>query len=343
MLVLVEIMHLARSRSAPNSGTGSRTGFLRMVEPPAAYADAMRRTSQLAVDISTALADAGLEISARRLEGWTLDRLGPDESIPIIEQVAHYGALAKVAGPGRGRSADVAALRLAAHGFACQRLKGALLRAFNIAEVGQPEVLLDFSTEESTDDAFEQLEEIARGMAESIEQIPLPLRRVVEKLRRNVDQGASEMGESGEDVFRSAIMNFLCPLLGGEIYDRRPIAAMFGVDPAQFEPEAMEFVAEWLRFTTWELDEAYRNAPPNHVAILAQWLRERAHLVVSLFGLDSAPESQLDELAAMVAPYALHVLTVISTRFEDAEQFVAALELPAALTIPRIPAPPLSA
>jgi hypothetical protein len=88
----------------------------------------MRRTSQLAVDISTMLANAGLAISARRLEGWALDRLGPDESLPIIEQVAHYGALAKVAGPGRGRNADVAALRLAARGFTCRRLRGALLR-----------------------------------------------------------------------------------------------------------------------------------------------------------------------------------------------------------------------
>ena len=343
MLVLVDIMHLARARSAPNSGTRARTGILRMGGSSPAYADAMRRTSQLAVDISTMLADAGPEISPRRLEGWTLDRLGPDECLPIIDQVAHYGALAKVAGPGRGRSADVAALRLAAHGFSCGRLRGALLRAFNIAEVGQPEVLLDFSTEESTDDAFEQLEEIARRMAESIEQIPLPLRRVVEKLRRNVHQGASEMGEFGEEIFQSAIVNFLCPLLGGEIYDGRPIAAMFGVDPADVEPEAFEFVNECLRFTSWELDEAYRNAPPDHVAILARWLRERAHLAVSLLGLESAPESQLDELAAMLAPYALHVITVISSRFDDAGRFAAALELPAGLTIPRILAPPLSA
>jgi hypothetical protein len=303
----------------------------------------MRRTSHLAVDISTTLANTGLAISVRRLEGWTLDRLGPDESLPIIEQVAHYSALAKVAGPGRGRNADVAALRLAAHGFACRRLRGALLRAFNIAEVGQAEVLLDFSTEESTDVAFEQLEEIARGMAASIEQIPLPMRRVVEKLRRNVYQAASGMGESGEDIFRSAIVNFLCPLLGGEIYDGRPIAAMFGVDPAEVEPEAVEFVNQRLRITTWELDEAYRNAPLDQVVVLARWLRERAHLAISFLGLERATESQLDELAAMLAPYALFVLSVISSQFEDAEQFVAALELPAALAVPEFSAPSLSA
>ena len=299
----------------------------------------MRRTSQLAVDLSATLANAGLAISGRRLEGWTFDQLGPDESLPIIEQVAHYGALAKVAGPGRGRKADVAARRLAAHGFTCRRLRGALLRAFDIAEVGQPEVLLDFSTEESTDAAFERLEEIAQGMATSIEQIPLPMRRVVEKFRRNVYQSASAMGESGEDIFLSAIANFLCPLLGGEIYDGRPIAAMFGVDPTEVEPEVVEFVNQHLRITTWEVDEAYRTAPLDQIVILARWLRERAHLAVSFLGLQTATESQLDELAAMFAPYALFILGVVSSRFDDAEHFLAALELPAGLTVPEFLAP----
>src|ERR1019366_2729502 len=128
----------------------------------------MRRTSKLAVDISMTLAATGLEISVRRLEGWTLAWLGPDERLLIAEQVAHYRALAKVAGPGRGREADVAARRLAAHGFACRRLRGALLRVLNIAEVDQPEVPLDFST----DAAFEHIEEIARDMATSIDQVP---------------------------------------------------------------------------------------------------------------------------------------------------------------------------
>ena len=182
-----------------------------------------------------------------RLVAWSshLPQLASTALAAVLND--HAPDAAKVAGPGRGRNADVAALRLAARGFTCRRLRGALLRAFNISEVGQPEVLLDFSTEESTDVAFEQLEEIAEGMAASIEQIPLPMRRVVEKLRRNVYQGASEMGESGQDIFRSAIVNFLCPLLGGEIYDGRPIAAMFGVDPAEVEPEAGEFVNQrWL-------------------------------------------------------------------------------------------------
>jgi hypothetical protein len=83
----------------------------------------MRRTSRLAVDVSRMLADGGLEVSPRRLEGWTLEGLGADESLPIADQVAHYQKLAKVTGPGRGRNADAAARRLAAHEFACRRLR----------------------------------------------------------------------------------------------------------------------------------------------------------------------------------------------------------------------------
>jgi hypothetical protein len=303
----------------------------------------MRRTSPLAANIRTTLAEAGRDISTRRPEGWNLDWLGPDENKSITDQVAHYQALAEVAGPGRGRSADMAARRLAARGFVCRRLRGALLRGLNIAEVGQPNDGLDFSTDESIDAAFEQLEEIARDMTTSIDQIPLPMRRVVEKLRHNAYQGSSGMGESGEDVFRSAIVNILCLLLGGEIYDEGPIAAMFGVEPAEMNPVSVDFINQRLRITPWEVDEAYRTAPLDQVVLMARWLRERAHLATTFLGLESASESQLDELAAMFAPYALYILSVIFSTFEDAEQFVASLELPVTLAIPELSTPKLSA
>ncbi len=76
---------------------------------------------------------------------------------------------------------------------------------------------------------------------------------------------------------------------------------------------------------------------------MARWLRERAHLAVSFLGLETATEPQLDELAALFAPYALHMLRVISPRFDDAKQFVDGLELPAALAIPELSAWSLSA
>lgn len=282
-------------------------------------------------------------VSARRLEGWALDGLGADEGLSLDEQVAHYRALARVGGPGRGRNADLAARRLAAHGFVCKRLRGALLRGLNIAEVGQPRMPIDLSTDESVDAVFEQLDEIARAMSDSIGQIPLPMRRVVEKARRNIYESARRTGEPGDVVFRSAIVNFLYVLLGGELYDAQPIAALFGVDPAEVDPDAVDFVNQRLRITTWDLDDAYRSAPLVQVATMAAWLRERAHLAVAFLGLESATEAQLDDLTALFAPYALYMLAVIAPRFEDAGEIVATLGLPAVLVPPELAAPALSA
>jgi hypothetical protein len=68
-----------------------------------------------------------------------------------------------------------------------------------------------------------------------------------------------------------------------------------------------------------------------------------ADVAFSFLGLETAPESHLDELAALFAPYAVHILGVISSTFDDAEQFLAALELPAGLQLMTRSSTPLSA
>jgi len=180
-------------------------------------------------------------------------------------------------------------------------------------------------------------------MTASIGQIPLPMRRVIEKFRRNAYAGATGIGESGDVVFRSAIVNFMCLLLGGEIYDAQPIAATFGIEPSTIEPEAVDFINQRLRITTWEIDEAYRTAPLTQVVLMAEWLREHADLAVSFLGLETATESELDDLAALVAPYALHILRIIASQSDEATQFLAALDLPSALAVPELSAPSVSA
>jgi hypothetical protein len=115
------------------------------------------------------------------------------------------------------------------------------------------------------------------------------------------------------------------------------------VDPAEIEPDAVDFINERFPITMWEVDEAYRTAPLDHVVVLAQWMRERAHLATGFLGLETATESQLEELAALFAPYVLHILRVISSRFDDADQVLAEFELPAGLVLLHLSAPPLSA
>ena len=301
----------------------------------------MRRTSPLAIQISAALEAVSVHVSPRRIEGWTIEELGPEDGLPLDDQVIHYRELSKIAGPGRGHNSDLTARRMQAHGFVCRRLRGALLRGFNISESAEPETPLDLSTEESTDAAFARLDEIARGMSESIASIPMPMRRIVETLRRKVYDGADRAGEPGDVVFRSVIVNFMCLLLGGELYDAEPIAAMFGADMSEIEDDAVDFVNENLRITTWAVDEAYRTLPLADVAMMAAWLRDRAHLVVGFLGLENATESQLDDLAALVAPYVLFVLGIVRSRIDDSEEFIGDLELPPGLVVPALPAAPL--
>jgi hypothetical protein len=83
---------------------------------------------------------------------------------------------------------------------------------------------------------------------------------------------------------------------------------MFGVDPAEVDPDTVEYLNERLPITTWDVDEPYRSLPLTQIVVMARWLRERAHLAASFLGLERATEGQLDELAAVFAPYALHML-----------------------------------
>lgn len=303
----------------------------------------MRRTSPIAAEIASALAESGVEVSERRLEGWTQLGLDPTGRAPFTHQVEHYLTLARVAGPGRGHSADLAARRLAAHGFLCRRLHGALLRGFRVPEVGQAELALDFSTEDASDAAFDRIDEIVDALAGSICQLPLPIRTLAEKLRTNAERGAPSLGETGESVFRAALTNFLCSLLGGAIYDARPIAAVFGVDPDEVAQGDLDFFNEQLAIRAWEVDDAYRTIPLDQVLVLAQWLRERAPLAVSFLGLDMLTESQLDDLSALVAPYVWHVLGLFYAHFDDAGETLLFLEFPAGLRLPGLPGRSLSA
>jgi hypothetical protein len=43
-------------------------------------------------------------------------------------------------------------------------------------------------------------------------------------------------------------------------------------------------------------------------AEFAHWLRRHARLAVSFLGLEAAQEFHLGELAALIAPYAVHIL-----------------------------------
>jgi hypothetical protein len=124
----------------------------------------MRRTSALANQLSFALQARGLNVQPRRLEGWAAAGLAADEEMPIEEQVAHYASLVRLSGP--GRDADTTAVRLAANGHRCLRLRAALLRRLGVSS--DPAVIapIDLSTSPSGDEAFHEIEGLATAMAQ---------------------------------------------------------------------------------------------------------------------------------------------------------------------------------
>jgi hypothetical protein len=68
---------------------------------------------------------------------------------------------------------------------------------------------------------------------------------------------------------------------------------------------------------------------------MAKWLREQAELTAASFlGPQRATGTQLDELAALFARYAVQILRVISSSFDGAAEFLASLELPAGVIMP---------
>jgi hypothetical protein len=250
-------------------------------------------------------------VTPRRLEGWTLEGLSCDEHLPLETQAVFYRELANVAGPGRGRTADSAARRMAARGFVCTRLRGALLRGMELSEVSEPTAPWDLSTEEAADAASPQIEKVAQSMTAMISEVPQPLRRLIEQVRRNVYASASRQGSSGEELFHSLIVDFLNLFLGGELWDPTPFAAMFGREPSELDPDALDFVNQH-RMTIADLNDAYRSFPLTQIAAMAKWLRSKAELAATLLGVQDLTPILLDELSAVMAPCALVILRIAS-------------------------------
>jgi hypothetical protein len=277
------------------------------------------------------LADAGVTITTRRIEGWTQDQLDADGEESLSEQTKRYRILAKVSGGGRGRSADVTALRLAANGVSSRRLRAALLRAASISNARDASRLIDFSTEESTDEAFRRLERFAKELNTSVETYPLPMRHVLKKFQRNARRAAAQSDESGETIFVTAIVNLMCPLFGGELFDFGAVASLMGLDPTELDTDAIEDVIQRLRFDESELVETYRTAPLERIVVMAKWLRGQIREVAHFVGLETATDPQLEELVAVIAPYALYLMTLVSERLNDGPEILASMNLPAEL------------
>ena len=269
-------------------------------------------------------------ISARRIEAWTIQRLGPDPSLPVAEQVSHYLELEKLAGPGRSNNSDRVAIRLAARNFVCVRLREALMNKVAADSINTRVIPFDFSTEESTDEAFRQSDTVAKQLANGVDKLPLPIRSVVRTLRRNAYQGAEKINDSGENVFHSGIESMIHLFNGGDVLNSEALATMYGFDPSTFDFRSIDFVSA-LKLSFEDIEYAYTNAPLESIASMATWLRAHFDFVGEYLGVSDAPEAQLEELATYFAPMMSLVFERFASVYADASIVFDSIGIPQGL------------
>lgn len=270
----------------------------------------MKRRSAHLGNLVRDLGEHGVGVRPRRIEGWTHGRLGPMPGTPYARQLEHFAALATLAAS--GRSADLVALRLAARGFACERLLAAIRGQMGLAEGESISALprLDMSTGPSGDKGFACIEDAAREINGVAGQVPLPVVHFLEALRRNARRHAEALEESPELVFHSATINALLLAASQCPYDLRALTAVMGFDPSLVPVEAMEGFGELLarRGFADEVIAAYRSSSPTELAEAALLLRTT---LAEGFAADGrlSPED-IDWLAAVLSPAMIVIVKV---------------------------------
>lgn len=248
------------------------------------------------------LGERGVDVRPRRIEGWTHEHLGPLAGTLYARQLEHFAALATLAAS--GRSADLVALRLAARGFACERLLDAIRGQMGLAEGESISALprLDTTTGPSGDEGFAFIEDAAREIDGVAGQVPLPVVHFVEALRRNARRHAGALEESPELIFQTATINALLLAASQCPYDLRALTAVMGFDPSLVPVEAMDGFEGLLARGEFadEVIAAYRSSSPSELAEAALLLRTA---VAEGFAADGrlSPED-MDWLAAVFSP-----------------------------------------
>jgi len=271
----------------------------------------MRRTSAFVTSVRQALSARGLGVTARRVEGWASASLLPSARLSLEAQLDHYMALARVSG--KGTDADTTALRLAASGFDCPRLRPALLRYLKITEPN-PVPRLDLGPSESSDVAFALVEEVAREVAAHFVQMaPAALSKIFQALQRNARKFAERVGagaETGETLFHSFLVNAGCYFFGGELYNTEAIAATMNANPGDITDTDLDLVNSLVHMEPQQIDRAYLELPTEQIVAMAALLRQVAPRAVSYLEADLT-EPELDQVCTVVAPMLVYAVGLV--------------------------------
>jgi hypothetical protein len=187
---------------------------------------------------------------------------------------------------------------------------------------------LDLSTGLSGDAPFALVEQIARSMTASTDGLPPLMTKVDHAFRRNATRFADKLGEPGEDIHHSFVVNALCHLMGGDFYNGKALAAVLNVDPDEIGDDVVDFVNTELRIVPSEIDEAYRSAPIDDIVEVAQRLREFAPLALGHIGVTDASDADIEDLAAIFAPAGVYFVNLLRAKFDDFPELLPSIVAP---------------
>lgn len=259
----------------------------------------MNRNSAKARQLVSSLAEAGVTVTSRQLERWSVAGLLPPEPDP-----EHYRLLAEVAGA--GRSFDQAAIALAVRGLPCRRYRDVLLGPLSESSPEQPPADLDSDAGadfvEKTVDDWSEARPQWEGGQEALDPLTGMVNRVIAKessTLRSKSLGLKALPDSvvDKDYDPTAIgqafrIDALRTLLGGTPH---PVGGL--LDAAPFlGPQYWHVVDYWIK-----------NASDHELAAGAAFTQKFLS-AVRPFGMPDMTDAQLDLAAGQLAPYLMAAL-----------------------------------
>ena len=278
----------------------------------------MKRTAQGTIRLAKTLVKEGYpSVTPRRLERWSVEDLGPLGTPDYPALVRHYAELASLSST--GRDADTVARRLAARGFPCGRLRGAILRELGIPS-DPPAVIppaLCLASGPSSDPAFAAIEQLARAMMSDPRGLPPLVIKVVRAVYRNTARREAEFGEPAEAIFHSFVVNCLVHLMGDDYYNGDALEAVFGLERGTISLQDMDIMNSKLRMSMPALDDAYRTVPLEEIAFMAQRLTGWAPHLLGYLEVTGVGQDEIEDVAVVLAPAAAHYVSLLRKTFDD--------------------------
>lgn len=278
----------------------------------------MKRSAAETKRLAKALVNLGHFVTPRKLERWSHEDLGPIDPLPFPELVRHYAEVDVLSK--RGLDGDLVARRLAARGFACPRLRGAILR-----ELGMPAEppyvippLIDLSDGPDGDDGFATIEQMARDMLADTKWMPPLMEKVVRALYRNATERAQQLGEPADSIFHSFLVNVLLHVMGHDYYNAQAFEAVIGAERGSISVEELDAMnSPKLRISLPAFEEAHRTLSLGDIASIAHRLTTWAPHLLAYLKVDGVDQTEIEDMTPIFAPGAIYFVGLLRDAFDD--------------------------